>query len=60
MSENSPAIPEACMHGIPLGRHCCQCQVAVIQGFRDYHLRRERERSSAWNDGNGIDEDEEG
>lgn len=60
MSENNSAMPEACSHGISLKKHCCQCNVEVIRGFREYQLRRERERSSAWHDGNGMDVDEEG
>jgi hypothetical protein len=60
MSESSHEIPGACMHGVSLKVHCCQCQAVVIQGIREYQLRRERERSSAWDDGNGMDEGEEG
>lgn len=41
-------------------KHCCQCNVEVWQGFLDYKRQRDRERSTARGDGNGMDVDEEG
>jgi hypothetical protein len=53
-------IPETCKHGVSLKKHCCQCNVEVWQGFLDYKRQRDRERSTARGDGNGMDVDEEG
>ena len=53
-------VPTECKHGISLRVHCCQCNSEIIAGVHEYLQHQQQIKSSVCNDGNGIDEDEEG